>query len=102
MGSNERFGLVAPHHLVPLDNKWLELIDEEWVRDLDWSPFLMRCRAGLVTREELNSFLIQQNYYSRHFTRYLCALLSNMNNETDRLELTENLLEEIGFGDEGE
>jgi pyrroloquinoline-quinone synthase len=50
----------------------------------------------------LERFLVQQYHYSRHFTRYLCALLANLASETDRFALTENLFEEMGLGGMGE
>lgn len=102
MGANERIGINLAPEIVALDPKWLELIDESWLENLDCTTFLTRCRSGAVNRSELNSFLIQQQYYSKHFTRYLCALLSNISNEHDRQELTENLLEETGFIDNSE
>jgi pyrroloquinoline quinone (PQQ) biosynthesis protein C len=48
------------------------------------------------------SFVRQQYFYARHFTRYLCALLSNLPDEGDRLELAHNLFEEMGFGGLGD
>lgn len=86
----------------PAECVGLNLLDAAWIDELDRTPFLSRCRSGEVTREELRRFVVQQYFYSRHFTRYLCALLSNIENERDRLELMENLLEEIGFGHAGE
>src|SRR5687767_2574663 len=70
------------------------------LKTLDQSLFLERCRDGAVTRAELTDFLVQQFHYSRHFTRYLCALLANLTNEGDRASLTENLFEEMGLGEE--
>jgi pyrroloquinoline-quinone synthase len=102
MGANERIRLNQSLKIVPLEEHWVDLIDDAWMARLDDTSFLRRCRSGDVSRDELLHFVGQQNLYSRHFTRYLCALLSNMAHEGDRLELTENLLEEIGFGDAGE
>lgn len=99
MGANERICLngqeIQP--VVSLEDRWSELLDPSWVNELDGTLFLTRCRRGEVSGQELRTFIAQQYFYSRHFTRYLCALLSNMGNESDRMELTENLLEEIGF-----
>ena len=69
---------------------------------LDQTVFLRRCRNSEASRAELNIFLVQQFHYSRHFTRYLCALLSNMVDEDDRRVLTENLFEEMGLGGVGD
>jgi pyrroloquinoline quinone (PQQ) biosynthesis protein C len=79
----------------------LKLLDASWIDAIDRTPFLTRCRAGEVTRPELRKYVIQQSFYSRHFTRYLCALLSNITEDHDRLKLVENLFEEMGFGDGG-
>lgn len=85
-----------------LADVWNELLPWELVAGLDDTPFLTRCRQGRASRAELEIFLVQQYHYSRHFTRYLCALLSNMTNEADRLALTDNLFEEMGLGDAGQ
>jgi pyrroloquinoline quinone (PQQ) biosynthesis protein C len=77
------------------------LIDSIALAEIDNTPFLSRCRQRQASAAELREFVKQQYYYSRYFTRYLCALLSNISDERDRLELTENLLEEIGFGHDG-
>lgn len=62
-------------------------------------PFIRRCRDGSITRHELNVFLAQQAKYSGHFTRYLCALISNLHDNDDVLRLAENLAEELGLGE---
>jgi pyrroloquinoline quinone (PQQ) biosynthesis protein C len=80
-----------------LDPHFTDLCGPDSIRALDEVPFLDRCRQGTVTPEELRAFLVQQYFYSRHFTRYLCALLSNITNDADRSELIHNLLEEMGF-----
>jgi pyrroloquinoline-quinone synthase len=61
-------------------------------------PFLMRCADGTVTLDELRSFLVQHGKYSRYFTRYLCALISQLDEGDDVLRLAENLTEELGYG----
>lgn len=76
-----------------------ESILEACLQTLDQSLFLKRCRSGEITRAELDDFLVQQFHYSRHFTRYLCALLANLTNEGDRSSLTGNLFEEMGLGE---
>ena len=42
------------------------------------------------TRDELHTYVRQQCHYSRHFTRYLSALLANIVDETDRRDLVQN------------
>jgi len=80
---------------------WNELLPAEALKRLDNTSFLSRCRNESVTRKELEVFLVQQHHYSRHFTRYLCALLVNLRSEEDRNALIENLFEEMGLGDLG-
>src|SRR5438045_2481084 len=82
--------------------EWMELLPLEQIARMDATDFLTRCRARTATRTELEEYLVQQHHYSRHFTRYLCALLANIANDEDRRELTENLFDEMGLGDTGE
>lgn len=72
----------------------------EFVRRLLAHPFLRRCEAGTVTMAELRNFLVQQGKYSAHFTRYLCALISNLSEADDVLQLASNLAEELGYGED--
>jgi pyrroloquinoline-quinone synthase len=67
------------------------------IAQLAHHPFLARCRSGQISLEELKNLLIQQGLYSSYFTRYLCALMSNLPSNTEVFELAENLLEELGF-----
>ena len=60
-------------------------------------PFLMRCREGQVTLEELKIFLVQQGLYSTYFTRYLCAMMANLPSNNEVLALADNLFEELGL-----
>lgn len=60
--------------------------------------FLVRCANGTVTPDELRNFLVQHGKYSRYFTRYLCALISQLDEGDDVLRLAENLAEELGYG----
>jgi pyrroloquinoline-quinone synthase len=65
-------------------------------------PFLMGCANGTVGLDELRSFLIQHGRYARYFTRYLCALISQLDEGDDVLRLAENLTEELGCGADAE
>ncbi len=80
------------------ENRWAEWIEPQWIDQLDATPFLTSCRQGTVSLAALQEFAVQQFFYARHFTRYLCALLANIENEDDRLELCENLVDETGLG----
>jgi pyrroloquinoline quinone (PQQ) biosynthesis protein C len=72
------------------------------IRQVKNHPFLVRCRNGEVTMDELKKFLVQQGLYSRHFTRYLCALMANLPDNEDILHLSANLFEELGLEDGSE
>src|ERR1700693_4427197 len=61
-------------------------------------PFLAGCADGTVTLDALRSFLVQQGKYSKYFTRYLCALISQLDEGEDVIRLAENLTEELGWG----
>jgi pyrroloquinoline-quinone synthase len=65
-------------------------------------PFLMGCANGTVTLDELRAFLVQHGKYSKYFTRYLCALISQLDEADDVLRLAENLTEELGCGADAE
>ena len=84
--------------IVDVGKGWCSFLQSGWVDALDRTPFLTRCREGLVTRQELQTYVRQQCHYSRHFTRYLSALLANIVNEADRRDLVQNLFEEMGLG----
>jgi pyrroloquinoline-quinone synthase len=80
---------------------FLESTSRQFVSRLRQHPFIQRCRNGLATREEMNRFLVQHGKYGAYFTRYLCALMSNLPSAAHVTRLAENLAEEIGFGDDG-
>lgn len=76
-------------------------IKAEWLEQLGSTCFLKRCQNGQVSREELNNFVQQHQIYSRCFTRFLAALLANIEDDDHRLALTQNLFDEMGLGDAG-
>jgi len=59
-------------------------------------PFLARCADGSISWAALSRFLIQHGKYARYFTRYLCALISQLDEDDDVLRLAANLVEELG------
>ncbi|WP_394840261.1 iron-containing redox enzyme family protein [Pendulispora rubella] len=85
--------------IVQIDASWEGILRPEWIRELDETSFLSRCREGRVSRAELHGFVRQQGYYSRNFTRFLNALIANLLDEADRQALMQNLFEEMGLGD---
>jgi quercetin dioxygenase-like cupin family protein/pyrroloquinoline quinone (PQQ) biosynthesis protein C len=62
-----------------------------------WDCQLIRaCRAGLLTQEDFRHIFGQYYRYSKNFTRYLTALMTNCENDYYRSRLSENLWEEGG------
>jgi pyrroloquinoline quinone (PQQ) biosynthesis protein C/mannose-6-phosphate isomerase-like protein (cupin superfamily) len=74
--------------------KELELFQSE---HLIWDCRMIRaCRAGLLTREDFKHIFCQYYRYSKNFTRYLTALMTNCESDYYRSRLSENLWEEGG------
>lgn len=62
-----------------------------------WDCRLIRaCRAGLLTKEDFQHIFGQYYRYSKNFTRYLTALMTNCESDYYRSRLSENLWEEGG------
>jgi pyrroloquinoline-quinone synthase len=76
-------------------------IKADWLDRLGKTGFLTHCQTGQISREELEIFIQQHQIYSRYFTRYLAALLANIEDDEHRLTLTHNLIDEMGLGDAG-
>jgi pyrroloquinoline-quinone synthase len=70
----------------------------ENIRRVRSHTFLQKCAQGKTPLSELKMYLLQNAKYSIHFTRYLCAVMSNLATNEDVLHLAENLFEELGFG----
>ncbi len=65
-----------------------------------WDCRLIRvCRAGLLTKEDFKHIFAQYYRYSKNFTRYLTALMTNCENDYYRSQLSANLWEEGGGAD---
>src|ERR1041384_623615 len=77
----------------------LEATGEEMIDRVLGHPFLAACADGSVTLDQLRAYLVQHGKYTRYFTRYLCALISQLDEGEDVLKLAENLTEELGFGE---
>jgi pyrroloquinoline quinone (PQQ) biosynthesis protein C/quercetin dioxygenase-like cupin family protein len=62
-----------------------------------WDCRLIRaCRAGLLTKDDFKHIFGQYYRYSKNFTRYLTALMTNCESDYFRSKLSENLWEEGG------
>lgn len=81
------------------------VIAREGLRELElfqsehpiWDCRLIRaCRAGLFTKEDFKHIFSQYYRYSKNFTRYLTALMTNCESDYYRSRLSENLWEEGG------
>lgn len=92
--------LTLPPALRAGPNTALGRAIDEMGAQLARHPFLQRCRAGKARRHQLDLFLVQQYKYSVHFTRMLCALMSNLKTGEDFLQLAGNLCEELGLSDD--
>lgn len=76
-------------------------LKDEWIESIMNSEFIKKCESGEITMEQLKRFLVQHQFYAKHFTRYLAAILSNIEDHNDRFELCQNLFDEMGLGDAG-
>lgn len=83
-----------------LSPMWHEWIQKDDLDRLTNHPLLQALRADTVSIDTLKLLLAQHSHYSKHFVRYLCALISNIQNINDVRDLLENLHEEMGL-DEG-
>ncbi|MCP9267336.1 iron-containing redox enzyme family protein [Xenorhabdus sp. XENO-1] len=81
-------------------NIWSDWLDEKELKKLTDHPVLQSFNDSTASEEMLKTFLIQHGYYSRHFTRYLIALISKLDVFEDIKDLLHNLLEEMGLEDE--
>lgn len=78
---------------------WTDLFPEGLLGQLKANPFLVACRNGAVSVDQLRHFLIQHHYYSQYFTRYLCALMGSLTDQREFKDLSHNLTEELSGGD---
>lgn len=87
--------------ILPLRDCSAQYLKPEWLNTLNATVFLSRCRGGEIDREIMHRFVRQHQWYAGRFTRYLAALLANIEDDGDRFELTRNLFDEMGLGDAG-
>jgi pyrroloquinoline quinone (PQQ) biosynthesis protein C len=77
----------------------LDALESRNARLVQQHPFVRRCATGRVSLPALKVFLAQQGKYGAFFTRYLCAVIANLPDTGDVARLTQNLAEELGYGD---
>ena len=80
-----------------IDDPLSQLVEKELIPRIAQSSFIKKCDNGTVAISELKAYVVQQYHYSRHFTRYLCALMSNLDDSEDLEILARNLCEELGY-----
>ncbi len=76
----------------------LQTITNKMINRLLRHNFFQNCIDNSIEIEVLRNFLIQHAKYSSYFTRYLCALISQLEHNDDVQALATNLAEELGFG----
>jgi pyrroloquinoline quinone (PQQ) biosynthesis protein C len=59
--------------------------------------FLVRCRQGTASMDELKLYLVQQGLHDQYLTRYLCAMMSNLPSNEAVQTLSGNLLRQLGL-----
>ena len=65
-----------------------------------WNNRLLKaCELGHLSKEDFKVLFEQYFLYSKNFTRYLCAVMANMENDLHRSQLSENIWEEGGGED---
>lgn len=77
-------------------NTWEPYLNKDLIKPLISSRFLSECNDS-IDFKCLKFFLEQHYHYSKHFTRLLCALLSNIDDNNDFRDLAGNLVEELGL-----
>src|SRR5437870_5691333 len=98
---------VLPHEAAAvsrigaISDLWSDLFPLGLLDELRMHPFLAACRNHTISEEALQQFLVQHQYYSRHFTRYLCAMMASLPSTDDVRELSKNLVEETGLDTPG-
>ncbi|WP_217273273.1 diaminobutyrate--2-oxoglutarate transaminase [Kosakonia sp. MUSA4] len=80
---------------------WDEWLDHETLHKLINHPLMNAMKQNTVSMSGIRYYLVQHHHYSRNFTRFLCALISKIDNLEDSQHLMENLLEELGIDGDG-
>ncbi|OXI95019.1 hypothetical protein CFB41_17625 [Burkholderia sp. AU33803] len=78
-----------------LPQLWTDMFPAGLLEELSANPFLAACRDGTVSDAQLRGFLIQHQYYSQYFTRYLCSLMGGLTDVNEFKALSHNLAEEL-------
>ncbi len=100
-----REAIEVPHELVastgmaaePSGSAWARWLKQEDIQRLTDHPLLRAFERGDTDLLTARVLLVQHYHYSRHFTRYLCALISKLSHHEDARRLMANLVEEMGL-----
>ncbi|WP_338800113.1 iron-containing redox enzyme family protein [Pseudomonas sp. RSB 5.4] len=76
---------------------WDEWLDADALDGLVNHELLLAMQNGHVSLKGMRYFLIQHHYYSRNFTRFLCAIINRLESVGDIKLLMENMQEEMGI-----
>jgi pyrroloquinoline quinone (PQQ) biosynthesis protein C len=76
---------------------WDEWLDANALDRLVNHELLLAMQNGHVSLKGVRYFLIQHHYYSRNFTRFICAILNRLESLGDIKLLLENMQEEMGI-----
>ncbi|WP_282412711.1 iron-containing redox enzyme family protein [Pseudomonas sp. PS01299] len=76
---------------------WGQWLDADALDRLVNHELLLAMQNGHVSLKGMRYFLIQHHYYSRNFTRFLCAILNRLESLGDIKLLLENMQEEMGI-----
>lgn len=76
---------------------WDEWLDTDALEGLVNHELLRAMQNAHVSLRGMQYFLIQHHYYSRNFTRFLCAILNRLESLGDIKLLLENMQEEMGI-----
>ncbi|POZ63220.1 iron-containing redox enzyme family protein [Chromobacterium alticapitis] len=79
---------------------WADWLEEQDLSRLVQHPLLQALERDEASLSTLKTLLLQHSHYSRHFTRYLCALMGQLDQADDVLALMENMREEMGVDGE--
>ncbi|WP_156188021.1 iron-containing redox enzyme family protein [Chromobacterium sp. LK11] len=89
--SGSKTPLIAGMSLI-----WADWLKEEDLQGLVEHPLLQALERKEASLATVRTLLIQHSHYSRHFTRYLCALMGQLSDPADVMALMENMREEMG------
>ncbi|MFJ2283171.1 TenA family transcriptional regulator [Pseudomonas sp. NPDC087803] len=76
---------------------WDKWLDAEALDRLVNHDLLLAMQEGHVSLKGMRYFLVQHHYYSRNFTRFLCAIINRLESLGDIKLLLANMQEELGI-----